>query len=115
MAQRGQLPMAAIVKVKTTAQRGSRWLKRRFNGARGSQTSTDTHNLCIGPPTNFRREELTLGLDAAGNQLLVLQAREDAHNMHKGSKMEKVKRHARKISSRTGTVGEANPFGGDEY
>lgn len=76
--------MAAIVKVKTTAQRGSRWLKKRFNGGRGSRTSTETHNLCIvslfsvvargnaseqnskGPPTNFRREELTLESDADG-------------------------------------------------
>ncbi len=82
MAQPGHLPMAAIEKVRTTAQRGSRWLKRRFNGRRGSETSTDTRTLAIvsmpsasrkrsnpefqGPPTNFRRQDLTLGRDDAG-------------------------------------------------
>jgi hypothetical protein len=47
------------------------------------------------------------------NSLLVQQAREDAQNMHKGSKMEKVKRHARKISARFGTAGEDGHLEGD--
>lgn len=88
MAQTGHLPTAAIVKIKTTARRGSRWLKRRFNGRRDSQASTDTRIIsivgppfnraprlhlatasnrhCQGPPTNYRREEPTLGTDDDG-------------------------------------------------
>jgi hypothetical protein len=40
------------------------------------------------------------------NNLLIQQAREDAQNMHKGSKVEKVKRHARKFSAKIGTSGD---------
>jgi hypothetical protein len=47
MAQPGQFSMCAIAKVKTTAQRGGRWLKRRLNACRGSQASTNTRNLSI--------------------------------------------------------------------
>jgi hypothetical protein len=49
------------------------------------------------------------------NSLLVQQAREDARNMHKGSKMEKVKRHARKISAKFGPTGEGKHFEGDVH
>jgi hypothetical protein len=49
------------------------------------------------------------------NSLLVQQAQEDAQNMHKGSKMKKVKRHARKISARFRTVGEDNHLEGDSH
>ena len=47
MVQPGHLPMAAITKVKTTAQRGSRWLKRRFNSRRDSQGSANARRLSI--------------------------------------------------------------------
>ena len=47
MVQPGHLPMAAITKVKTTAQRGSRWLKRRFNSRRDSQGSAHARRLSI--------------------------------------------------------------------
>lgn len=46
------------------------------------------------------------------NNLLVQQAREDAQNMHKGSKVEKAKRHARKISAKFGPTGEGKHFEG---
>jgi hypothetical protein len=49
------------------------------------------------------------------NSLLVQQAREDAQNMHKGSEMEKVKRHARKISAKCGPAGEDKHFEGDVH
>jgi hypothetical protein len=49
------------------------------------------------------------------NTLLVQQAREDAQHMHKRSKMEKVKRHARKISAKFGTAGEGKHFEGDVH
>jgi hypothetical protein len=47
MAQPRHFCMVAIAKVKTTAQRGGRWLKRSLNACRGSQASTNTRNLSI--------------------------------------------------------------------
>lgn len=47
------------------------------------------------------------------NSLLIQQAREDAQNMHKGSRMEKVKRHARRFSTKVVTTEDGILFGDD--
>lgn len=51
--------------------------------------------------------------EISSNSLLIQQAREDAQNMHKGSRMEKMKRHARKLSVNLGNPGEGINFEGD--
>lgn len=83
--------IAAMARVKNTAQRGGHWMKTRFGSFRGPRASISTRSLSIvssalhftrnlcgsalvasddespkGPPTNFRREELTLGTDVEG-------------------------------------------------
>jgi hypothetical protein len=97
-------------------------------------------HLPQGSPTNFRREDITLGTDVDGcvllsllfascmfsarqeakrtdnawhrNAMLVEQAREDALEMHKASKIEGLRKHARKISARFGGSGK-HVFEGD--
>ena len=69
-----------------------------------------------GPPTDFRREAITLGTDVDGNAMLVEQAREDAQKMHNASKEGLLRKHGRKISARfgggAGTGGEQLVQGG---
>lgn len=81
-----------------------------------------------GSPTNFRREHITLGTDVDGyvlvfvchlhrkasvltvsatrNAMLVEQAREDALEMHRASKMDGLRKHARNVSAKFGASGK---------
>ena len=86
-------------------------------------------HLLQGSPTNFRREHITLGTDVDGyvlasfyhldrrsfvltvpanrNAMLVEQAREDALEMHRASKMDGLRKHARNVSAKLGPSGKS--------
>ncbi|EHY54016.1 hypothetical protein HRR83_004661 [Exophiala dermatitidis] len=63
---------------------GRKWLKAKLR--RGcSESQKQDRKIVIGPPTNFRRENITLGKDVDGNAILIERAREDAQAMHRAS------------------------------
>ncbi|KIW81944.1 hypothetical protein Z517_04970 [Fonsecaea pedrosoi CBS 271.37] len=61
-----------------------KWLKGKLRGR--LEKAPKESKLVIGHPTDFRRENITLGTDVDGNAVLVEQAREDAQAMHVASK-----------------------------
>ncbi|KEF55487.1 uncharacterized protein A1O9_08237 [Exophiala aquamarina CBS 119918] len=67
---------------------GSRWLKRKIQPY--YTVPHKERKLEIGPPTDFRRENITLGIDVDGNTVVIEQAREDAQRMHASLKMQSL-------------------------
>ncbi|EXJ94150.1 hypothetical protein A1O1_02543 [Capronia coronata CBS 617.96] len=72
---------------------GRRWLKSKFHRS-CSEAPAQERKIVIGPPTNFRRENITLGTDVDGNTILVERAREDAQAMHRAAQVKRVNRSA---------------------
>lgn len=95
-------------------RRGQKWLKQKLlreqepNERKLSivraQSGRKNMNADIanrqGPPTNFRREEVTFGIDVDGKTVLIETAREDAQAIHSASKNQLgLQTHARKVSA----------------
>ncbi|OAP64855.1 hypothetical protein AYL99_00827 [Fonsecaea erecta] len=71
---------------------GHKWLKGKLRGR--FQRAPKEKKLVIGHPTDFRRENITLGTDVEGNTVLVEKAREDAQAMHLASKTQSLENTA---------------------
>ncbi|EXJ84739.1 hypothetical protein A1O3_05410 [Capronia epimyces CBS 606.96] len=71
---------------------GRRWLKEKLH--RTCSEVPQERKIVIGPPTNFRREDITLGTDVDGNAILIERAREDAQAMHRAAQMQRLSRPA---------------------
>ncbi|EXJ75337.1 uncharacterized protein A1O5_02033, partial [Cladophialophora psammophila CBS 110553] len=63
---------------------GRKWLKGKLRGR--LQRTPKERKIIIGHPTDFRRENITLGTDVDGNTTLVEKAREDAQATYIASK-----------------------------
>ncbi|KIW63782.1 hypothetical protein PV04_08754 [Phialophora macrospora] len=78
--------MAGFMKFRASVMAKIDWLKSKLK-RRSVQASPEAERkLVIGNPTNFRREELTLGVDCQGKHVLVEKAQEDAQSMHAAAK-----------------------------
>ncbi|OCT44506.1 hypothetical protein CLCR_06432 [Cladophialophora carrionii] len=78
--------MAALGKFRASMMKKIDWLKGKLKRRSAKAAPKEEKKLVIGNPTNFRREEVTLGVDCQGKPALVEKAREDAQSMHNAAK-----------------------------